>query len=86
MIKVLEAGEASVILDQFKVVGEVAVIDLDAAMGKGTNEDQIKQGLLKEIDWGAKMIAQERLEAAANAESDKRYWADMRARSGNRNR
>lgn len=40
--KVLEAGEPSLILADFGIVGEVAVIDLDAAMSQGSNDGKIK--------------------------------------------
>ena len=40
---VLEGGDPLERLEQFAVVGEVAVVDLDAAMDRGTNTDLIRQ-------------------------------------------
>ncbi|MEL7473708.1 MAG: phosphoribosyl-ATP diphosphatase [Planctomycetota bacterium] len=39
--KVLDAGDPGPIADRFGLVGEVAVIDLDAALGRGSNEGVI---------------------------------------------
>lgn len=44
--KVLERDDVFELLEQFSLYGEVAIIDLDAALGKGSNEDLIMQ-LLK---------------------------------------
>ena len=44
--KVLDAGDPGPIADRFGMVGEVAVIDLDAALGQGSNASVIR-GLLK---------------------------------------
>jgi len=44
--KVLERSDVFDLLEEFSVFGEVAVIDLDAALGQGDNRDLIKQ-LLK---------------------------------------
>ncbi len=44
--KVLEAGDPRPLAERFGLVGEIAVIDLDAAMGKGSNEAVIRD-LLK---------------------------------------
>lgn len=41
--KVLEAGDPRPILEKFSRVGEVAIIDLDAAMGCGNNRDLIRE-------------------------------------------
>ncbi len=41
--KALEAGEAGAMLAKFSDFAQVQVIDLDAAMGKGSNEEIIKQ-------------------------------------------
>ena len=41
--KVLDAGDPRPIIDRFALVGEVAVIDLDAALSKGSNEPLIRQ-------------------------------------------
>ncbi len=41
--KVLDAGDPIPILENFGLVGEVAVIDLDAALGKGSNESVIRE-------------------------------------------
>ena len=40
--RVLDAGDPRVIAEEFKLAGEVAVIDLDAALGQGTNESVIR--------------------------------------------
>ena len=37
--KVLDAGDSIAVADRFAVVGELAVIDLDAALGRGSNRD-----------------------------------------------
>lgn len=47
--KALEAGDPVPIIKQFRLAGEVAVIDLDAAMGTGDNKALIK-GLLPLAD------------------------------------
>jgi len=39
----LRAGDPEPILDQYRLAGETAVIDLDAAMGNGENSEQIKR-------------------------------------------
>jgi phosphoribosyl-ATP pyrophosphohydrolase/phosphoribosyl-AMP cyclohydrolase len=39
----LDAGEPLPWLEQFRLAGEVAVVDLDAAMGIGSNRDQIAE-------------------------------------------
>lgn len=44
--KVLDAGDPRPIADRFGLVGEIAVIDLDAALGQGSNEPVIRD-LLK---------------------------------------
>ena len=41
--KVLEAGDPLALARQFSVVGEIAVIDLDAAMGRGSNKELIRE-------------------------------------------
>ena len=38
----IEAGDTRPLADRFGRVGEIAVIDLDAARGEGSNADQIK--------------------------------------------
>jgi len=40
--KAIDAGDPRPIADRFGRAGEVAVIDLDAAMGAGSNEDTIR--------------------------------------------
>ena len=40
--KALDAGDPLVVAERFARAGEIAVIDLDAAMGKGDNEAQIR--------------------------------------------
>ncbi len=37
--KVLDAGDPLAVAEKFAVVGELAVIDLDAALGRGSNRD-----------------------------------------------
>ena len=39
----LEAGDPLAIAEAFSVVGEIAVIDLDAALGQGSNREIIEQ-------------------------------------------
>ncbi len=39
----IEAGDPRPILDRFALVGEVAVVDIDAARGEGSNEDLIAE-------------------------------------------
>ncbi|MCC6221300.1 MAG: phosphoribosyl-ATP diphosphatase [Deltaproteobacteria bacterium] len=41
--KVLEAGDPVSIARTFGLIGEIAVVDLDAAMGRGSNENIIKE-------------------------------------------
>lgn len=41
-IKALDAGDPLAIAERFSVAGEIAVIDLDAAMGKGSNASVIE--------------------------------------------
>ena len=38
----IEAGDPRPLADRFGRVGEIAVIDLDAARGEGSNADQIR--------------------------------------------
>lgn len=40
--KVIDAGDPTPIARDFGLVGEIAVVDLDAALGKGTNESLIE--------------------------------------------
>jgi phosphoribosylformimino-5-aminoimidazole carboxamide ribonucleotide (ProFAR) isomerase len=40
---VLDGGDPLERLDEFSVAGEVAVVDLDAALGRGSNTDLIRQ-------------------------------------------
>ncbi len=42
-VKMLDAGDPRPIAQRFGVVGEIAVIDLDAAMGTGSNEALIRE-------------------------------------------
>jgi phosphoribosylformimino-5-aminoimidazole carboxamide ribotide isomerase len=42
-VKALEAGDAQTMLDRFAEFSQVQVIDLDAALGKGSNEPIIEQ-------------------------------------------
>ena len=41
--KALEAGDPRPLAERFGRVGEVAVIDLDAAMGRGSNAELIEE-------------------------------------------
>jgi len=41
--RALDAGDPRPIADRFGLVGEIAVIDLDAALGRGSNEDVIRE-------------------------------------------
>lgn len=41
--KALDAGDPRPIADRFGIVGETAVIDLDAALGRGSNRDLIRE-------------------------------------------
>lgn len=41
--QVLDAGDPGAVLDRFGVVGEVAVVDIDAARGEGENTDVIRR-------------------------------------------
>ena len=45
--KVLERDNVFELLDEFSLYGEVAIIDLDAALGKGSNKELIKDLLKK---------------------------------------
>ena len=45
--KAIDAGDPQPIADRFGLVGEVAVIDLDAALGTGSNEAVIRDLLLR---------------------------------------
>ena len=40
---VLDGGNPVERLDEFSIAGEVAVVDLDAALGRGSNADLIRQ-------------------------------------------
>ncbi|MDX2175686.1 MAG: phosphoribosyl-ATP diphosphatase [Candidatus Sumerlaeia bacterium] len=41
--KALDAGDPLPIAERFRVAGEIAVIDLDAALGQGSNEDAVRR-------------------------------------------
>ncbi len=41
--KALEAGDPRPLMEQFRIAGDVAVIDLDAALGRGDNTDVIAE-------------------------------------------
>ncbi len=41
--KAIEAGDPIPIAERFAIAGEIAVIDLDAALGRGSNEDLVKE-------------------------------------------
>jgi phosphoribosyl-ATP pyrophosphohydrolase len=41
--KVLEAGDPLAVAERFAVVGELAVIDLDAALGRGSNRELVRE-------------------------------------------
>jgi phosphoribosyl-ATP pyrophosphohydrolase len=68
--RVLDGGEALERLDEFRVAGEVAVIDLDAAMGKGSNAELIRSMVRRapcRVGGGIRSLeaAQEWLDAGA---------------------
>ncbi|MFB3099404.1 MAG: HisA/HisF-related TIM barrel protein [Acidimicrobiia bacterium] len=42
-VEAIDAGNPVPILERFSVAGEVAVIDIDAARGEGTNRDLIRR-------------------------------------------
>jgi len=46
--KVLERADVFELLEEFSLYGEVAIIDLDAALGKGSNKELIKKLLKKQ--------------------------------------
>jgi phosphoribosylformimino-5-aminoimidazole carboxamide ribonucleotide (ProFAR) isomerase len=41
-VEAIDAGDPLPILERFSLVGEVAVIDIDAARGEGSNRDLIR--------------------------------------------
>jgi phosphoribosylformimino-5-aminoimidazole carboxamide ribotide isomerase len=41
--KVLDAGDPRPLLERFRLAGEVAIIDLDAALGRGSNAELIRE-------------------------------------------
>lgn len=41
--QVIDAGDPGAVLDRFSIVGEVAVVDIDAARGEGDNSDLIAE-------------------------------------------
>jgi phosphoribosylformimino-5-aminoimidazole carboxamide ribotide isomerase len=43
--KALDAGDPRPLAEKFRLAGEIAVIDLDAALGQGSNKEQIEQVL-----------------------------------------
>ena len=45
--KALDAGDPAPIMEKFAIAGDVAIIDLDAALGRGSNEDVIRKLLGK---------------------------------------
>jgi len=61
--KVLEAGDPRPLAERFGRVGEIAVVDLDAAMEQGSNEDLIKDLLHRapcRVGGGIRTVAQAR--------------------------
>src|SRR5690349_18112854 len=68
--KVLEAGDPRPLAERFGIVGEIAVIDLDAAMGRGSNATVIAD-LLK--------IARCRVGGGIRDVDTARKWLDMGA-------
>ena len=54
--KVIDAGDPRPIAEQFALVGEVAVIDLDAALGRGNNRTVIRD--LLQIDGDRGVVAE----------------------------
>lgn len=41
--KIIDAGDPGIVLDRFALVGEVAVVDIDAAKGEGDNSERIRR-------------------------------------------
>lgn len=64
--KAIDAGDPIPIAEKFKLAGEIAVIDLDAAMGTGSNEELIKKlirvapcrvgGGIRDVDTAVKWL------------------------------
>ena len=43
--KALDAGDPLAVAERFAVVGETAVIDLDAALGRGSNAELVRRAV-----------------------------------------
>lgn len=64
--KAIDAGDPFPIAEKFRLAGEIAVIDLDAAMGTGSNEELIKElikiapcrvgGGIRDVDTAVKWL------------------------------
>ena len=46
----LDAGDPRPLAERFARVGEIAVVDLDAALGKGDNTNVIRDLIAKHVD------------------------------------
>ena len=68
--KVLDAGDPRPIAEQFRLAGEIAVVDLDAALGRGSNA-----GLIREL----LRIAPCRVGGGIRAAEAARAWLDAGA-------
>ncbi|MBW1871148.1 MAG: phosphoribosyl-ATP diphosphatase, partial [Deltaproteobacteria bacterium] len=69
--KVIDAGDPFRLAEQFSLIGEIAVIDLDAALGRGSNSDLIAE-LVR--------IAPCRVGGGIRSVSDAVKWLDAGAR------
>ena len=68
--KVIERDDVFALLDEFSLYGEVALIDLDAAMGQGDNQSLIEQLLQRKpcrVGGGIRDLATARRYLAAGA-------------------
>lgn len=68
--KIIERADVFALLEDFAMYGEVAIIDLDAAMGKGSNQELIEQMLRKRpcrVGGGIRDLATAKAYLAAGA-------------------
>ncbi len=68
--KIIERADVFALLEDFAIYGEVAIIDLDAAMGKGSNQELIEQMLRKRpcrVGGGIRDLATAKAYLAAGA-------------------
>ncbi len=68
--KALDAGDPIAIAEQFRVAGEIAVVDLDAALGQGNNTDLIEKLL---------SVADCRVGGGVRDLETARHWLDLGA-------